>query len=157
MGVKGLTPKHQYANSPQCPIFISYDRLSWIISLTIKTFLSWWLLFLFSWPHCLIQWQYSAKICQNCQLIILTLIWLVIVNSTKLILLWRIWLKFTKIVKSINIHFGRQNFVKSAIFITARISGHMQYIEEKLEANNSKSLKGSWLSFCYSLVMKCCN
>ena len=36
-----------------------------------------------------------------------------------------------------NIHFGWQNFVKSAIFITARISGHMQYIEEKLEANNS--------------------
>ena len=68
MGVKGLTPKHQYAHSPQCPLFISYDKLSWRISLTIKTFLSWWLFFLFSWLHCLIQWQYSAKICQNCQI-----------------------------------------------------------------------------------------
>ena len=68
MGVKGLTPKHQYAHSPQCPIFISYDKLSRRISLTIKTFLSCQLFFLFSWPHCLIQWQYSTKICQNCQI-----------------------------------------------------------------------------------------
>ena len=78
-----------------------------------------------------------VKIVKSTQLIMLTLIWLEIFNSTKLILLLSIWLKFTKIVKSINIHFGRQNFVKSAIFITARISGHMQYIEEKLEVNNS--------------------
>ena len=160
MGVKGLTPKHQYAHSPQCPIFISYDKLSRRISLTIKTFLSWRLLFLFSWPHCLIQWQYSAKICQNCQINSADYAYINLTRNREFHqadFAWRIWLKFTKIIKSINIHFGRQNFVKSAIFITARISGHMQYIEEKLEANNSKSLKGSWLSFCYSLVMKCCN
>ena len=102
MGVKGLTPKHQYAHSPQCPIFISYDKLSRRISLTIKTFLSWRLLFLFSWPHCLIQWQYSAKICQNCQIKSADYAYINLTRNRQFHqadFAWRIWLKFTKIVK----------------------------------------------------------
>ena len=47
-----------------------------------------------------------------------------IINSTKLIPIWQIWLKFTKIVKSMSIHSVWWNFVKSAIFVAACISGH---------------------------------
>ena len=45
-------------------------------------------------------------------------------KSAKLIFLWRIWPIFAKIVKSINIQSVWRNVVKSAIFVTACISGH---------------------------------
>ena len=127
MGVKGLTPKHQYANSPQCPIFISYDRLSWRISLTIKTFLSWWLLFLFSWPHCLIQWQYSAKICQNCQINSADYAYINLTRNRQFHQADFALKNLTKIHLHRHIHehsLWLTKFVKSAIFVIACISGH---------------------------------
>ena len=45
-------------------------------------------------------------------------------KSAKLILLWRIWPILAKIVNSINIQSVWRNVVKSAIFVTACISGH---------------------------------
>ena len=46
------------------------------------------------------------------------------VQCSKLISLRQIWLKFVKILKFMNIHSGWQNFIYSAIFITACTFGH---------------------------------
>ena len=63
-----------------------------------------------------------------------------IVKSTKLISLWRIWLKFAKIIKSMKIASVWGNVVKSAIYITACISGH------KCMIDRVRIARKTWLS-----------
>ena len=51
-----------------------------------------------------------------------------IVNSAKLILLWRTWPKFAKIVKSMKIHLLLTKFRQICRLFTARISGYKWFI-----------------------------